>query len=158
PMLADPIHNIPAAHDAMDCAYHANQTWGFAMARALAEDGCDLILDGLAFDTILGSVHRVAGGDPNALAVALAANYAEVDRDSVARVAGEEAATEFMGTLTTSLKEMARECLEQAGPLASDYFVMTNRIRKYTFGYCLANMHHLAGAFPYVTRELFEHC
>ena len=63
-----------------------------------------------------------------------------------------------MSTLLSSLEAAAGACREQAGPNASDYFVMTNRIRKYTFGYCLANLHHLPGAFPYVTRELFEHC
>ena len=35
---------------------------------------------------------------------------------------------------------------------------MNNRIRRYTFGYCLANLHYLPGGFPYVTRDLFDHC
>jgi len=157
-MLADPIYNIPAAHDAVDCCYHVNQTWGFDMARAAAEDGCDVLLDGLAFDTILGSVHEVPTGDPAGMARALHANYLEVDRATLEVVADEPAAAKFVDTLLASLEEMARECLEQAGPNASDCFVMTNRVRKYTFGYCLANLHHLPGAFPYVTRELFEHC
>src|SRR5439155_3732537 len=47
---------------------------------------------------------------------------------------------------------------DRAGPRASDYFLMNNRIRRYTFGYCLANLRHLPCGFPYVTRELFAHC
>jgi asparagine synthase (glutamine-hydrolysing) len=158
PMLPYPEHDIPAAHDAVDCSYHVNQTWGFDMARTAGQDGCDVLLDGLAFDTILGSVHEVPAGDPAAMAHALQDNYHEVDRATLEKVAGPAAAADFMDTLLASLEELARECLEQAGPNASDYFVMTNRIRKYTFGYCLANLYHLPGAFPYVTRDLFEHC
>jgi hypothetical protein len=128
------------------------------MARTAAQDGCDVLLDGLAFDTILGSVHEVPAGDTAAMARALQYNYHEVDRATLEKVSGPDSAAAFMDALLASLEELARECLEQAGPNASDYFVMTNRVRKYTFGYCLANLHHLPGAFPYVTRELFEHC
>jgi hypothetical protein len=158
PMLPYPEHDIPAAHDAVDCCYHVNQTWGFDMARTAAQDGCDVLLDGLAFDTILGSVHEVPAGDPADMARALHQHYREVDKASLEKVSGPAAATTFFETLLASLEELARESRERAGPNASEYFVMTNRIRKYTFGYCLGNLHFLPGAFPYVTRELFEHC
>jgi asparagine synthase (glutamine-hydrolysing) len=158
PMLPHPEHDIPAAHDAVDCSYHVNQTWGFDMARTAAQDGCDVLLDGLAFDAILGSVHEVPAGDAADMARALHQNYREVDRASVERLSGPVSAKAFCDSLLASLQEMARECREQAGPNASDYFVMTNRVRKYTFGYCLANLHFLPGSFPYVTRELFEYC
>jgi asparagine synthase (glutamine-hydrolysing) len=158
PMLPYPEHDIPAAHDEVDCCYHVNQTWGFDMARTAAQDGCAVLLDGLAFDAVLGSVLEVPVGAPVDMARALLENYREVDRATLEKVSGEEAAARFMDTLLSSLEEMARECQDQAGPNASEYFVMTNRVRKFTFGYCLANLHHLPGAFPYVTRELFEHC
>ena len=58
----------------------------------------------------------------------------------------------------SSLETLAEEALAAAGPLASEQFLMTNRIRRYTFGYCLANLPHLPGRFPYVTTRLFEHC
>jgi asparagine synthetase B (glutamine-hydrolysing) len=163
PMLPYPEYDIPAAHDAVDCCYHVNQTWGYDMARTAAQDGCDVLLDGLAFDAILGAVHEVPAADPAHMARALHQNYHDVDPATLEKVSGPFSATEkgpdtFFITLLASLEETARESLERAGPNASDYFVMTNRIRKYTFGYCLANLRFLAGAFPYVTRELFEHC
>jgi hypothetical protein len=128
------------------------------MAEQAAHDGCDLFMDGLAFDTILGSVHRVVGDDPAALARGLQGNYSEIDVETLGRVTGSEAAKQIQESLDASMLAMARECLKSAGPWASEYFVMTNRIRKYTFAFGLANLYHLPGAFPYVTRELFEHC
>jgi asparagine synthetase B (glutamine-hydrolysing) len=158
PMLAEPAA-IPEAHEAIDCAYHVNQVWGWDMARrAAAEDGCDLFLDGLAFDTILGSVHHVGGDDPGALARALQGNYQDVDEGTLASVAGREAAAAVQGSLWAALLEAARVSIGRAGPRASDHFLMNNRISRYTFGYCLANLRHLPCGFPYVTRELFEHC
>jgi asparagine synthetase B (glutamine-hydrolysing) len=158
PMLAEPAA-IPAAHEAIDGAYHVNQVWGWDMARrAAAEDGCDLFLDGLAFDTILGSVHHVGGDDPTALARALQGNYQDVDEALLASVTGPEAAAAVQESLRAALLAAARVSIDRAGPRASDHFLMNNRIRRYTFGYCLANLRHLPCGFPYVTRELFEHC
>jgi hypothetical protein len=157
PMLGEPGRSIPEAHAVIGC-YHVNQTWGWEMARRAAADGCDLLLDGLAFDAVLGSVLGAAGGDPATLARGLAANYLEIDPDTVARLAGPAFAAELFGHLEAALAAAARESIEGAGPLASDHFLMLNRVRKYTFGYCLANQQHLPNAFPYVTRELFEHC
>jgi asparagine synthase (glutamine-hydrolysing) len=158
PMLPYPEHDIPAAHDEVDCCYHVNQTWGFDMARTAAQDGCDVLMDGLAFDAILGAVLEVPVGSPVEMAHALLENYREVDCASLGKVSGAKAAARLVDSLLSSLEEMARECQDQAGPNASEYFVMTNRVRKFTFGYCLANLRHVPGAFPYVTRELFEHC
>jgi asparagine synthetase B (glutamine-hydrolysing) len=158
PMLGEPGRSIPEAHAALDGCYHVNQTWGWEMARRAAADGCDLLLDGLAFDAVLGAVLGAEGDDPATLARGLAANYLELDPATVARLAGPAFAADLFGHLEAALAEAARTSLEQAGPLASDHFLMVNRVRKYTFGYCLANLHHLPNAFPYVTRELLEHC
>jgi hypothetical protein len=159
PLLAGLARNVPEAHDAVDCGYHVNQVWGWEMARrAAAEDGCDLLLDGLAFDTILGSVFHVRGDDDAGLARGLAQGYEDTSHETVVRLAGARAAAAVQELLQTTLLEGTRASLRAAGPRASDHFLMTNRIRRYTFGYCLANLHQVACGFPYVTRELFEHC
>jgi asparagine synthetase B (glutamine-hydrolysing) len=149
---------IPEAHRAVDGAYHVNQVWGWEMARRAAEeDGCDALFDGLAFDAILGAVHHLAGTDADSLAANLEANYADVCEGTLTRLVSPAAAATY-GTVRSSPARLAREALEQAGARASDYFLMTNRVRKYTFGYCLANLHPLPGRFPYVTTALLEHC
>jgi asparagine synthase (glutamine-hydrolysing) len=159
PMMADPGRSVPEGHDAIDCAYHVNQVWGWDMARRAAEeDGCDLLLDGLAFDAILGAVHYVGGDDPAALARALRGNYQDVDAGTLASVTGSQAATAMQESLDAALLEAARASIRLAGPRASDHFLMNNRVRRYTFGYCLANIQRVPCGFPYVTRELFEHC
>jgi hypothetical protein len=158
PFLAEPEF-IPEAHRAIDGAYHVNQVWGWDMARrAAAEDGCDLFLDGLAFDAILGCSHRVGGDDLESLARALKGNYQDVDVGLLASVAGPAAAARVQESLDAAVLDAARESLRRAGPRASGYFLMNYRIRRYTFGYCLANLCHLPCGFPYVTRELFDHC
>lgn len=159
PMMADPGRNVPEAHDALDCAYHVNQVWSWDLAqRAVAEDGCDVLFDGLAFDTILGAVHHVGGDDPATLARALRSNYQDVDCGTLGWVTGPEAAEAVQRSLDAELLDAARASIRLAGPRASDHFLMNNRIRRYTFGYCLANLQRVPCAFPYVTRELFEHC
>jgi hypothetical protein len=159
PMLADPGRVIPAGHDAIECAYHINQVWTWDMARrAAVEDGCDLLLDGLAFDAILGSSHRVDGDDPHELARSLRGNYQDVPEPTLASVAGTAAARAVQASLEAALLEEARDGIRQAGVRASGRFLMNYRIRRYTFGYSLANLAHLPCAFPFVTRELFDHC
>jgi hypothetical protein len=159
PLLEGLARNVPEAHDAVDCGYHVNQVWGWEMARrAAAEDGCDLLLDGLAFDTILGSVFHVGGDDDAALARALTGGYEDTYHPTMVSLAGPQAAATVQELLRTSMLEGARASIRAAGPRASDHFLMTNRIRRYTFGYCLANLHQVACGFPYVMCELFEHC
>jgi asparagine synthetase B (glutamine-hydrolysing) len=157
PMRPDPARILSEAHDAIDCLYDVNQTWGWELSERAAADGCDLVLDGLAFDAILGAVHRVEGGDAAALARSLAANYQTTDFRSFECVAG-PAARAIQDSLDASLLAAAREAQDAAGELASEYFVMLQRVRKYTYGWGLANAHFLPGAYPFVTRKLFEHC
>jgi hypothetical protein len=150
---------VPEALTAVGGSYHVNQVWGWEMARRAAEqDGCEVLFDGLAFDTILGAVHNVAGDDARALAANCERNYADLDADAFVRLFGPHHGGAMLAAVRASLESLAGTAIEEAGARASDYFLMTNRIRKYTFGYCLANLHQLPGRFPYVTTELFEHC
>ena len=149
---------IPEAHRAVDGAYHVNQVWGWEMARQSAQDGCDVLFDGLAFDTILGAVFHVTGADMSALARNLEAYWTIGTEVTLARVMDAEAANRAYSVVRASVGEQVKEAIKRAGSRASDYFLMTNRIRKYTFGYCLANLHALPGRFPYITTALFEHC
>jgi hypothetical protein len=159
PMLDDPRRTIPAAHEAVDCAYHVNQGWGWDMARRMAaDDGCDLLLDGLAFDGILGTSHRVGGDDAAALAGALREWYQDVNTATLASVTDAATGAAVEESLGAAVLEAARQAVSEAGPRASEFFLMNNRIRRYTFGFCLANLSHLACGFPTVTRALFEHC
>jgi hypothetical protein len=157
PMLGAP-RAIPEAHEDVDSSYHVNQVWGAEMARQAAKDGCTALLDGFAFDTILGGGLHVEGDTPQAMAGDLLATFGEIDEEGLARVAGPKTAAAITATLKESLTEAARRALAQAGALASDYYLLTNRLRKYTFGYCLANLRHLPCRFPYVTRPLIDHC
>jgi len=157
-VFRDPGRSIPEAHEAIDCTYRVDQTWGWEMARRVAEDGCEVLLDGLAFDAILGAVHRVPADEASRFAWALKANYGDLPRKYVEMTAGPKIAEVAEECLRSSLNDEAQACMERAGPLASENFVMANRVRKYTFGYCLANLRFLPGGFPYITRELFEHC
>jgi hypothetical protein len=158
PMLPDPSRSVPPALDATDAQYRVDQTWGREMAERAAADGCDLLLDGLAFDAILGSTFRSPGDDPEHLARSLDATFRNAHPDVVRALAGDDAARAVEESVARSLNAAAAESLGAAGPLASEHFVMNQRIRRYTFGYCLANLSRIACAFPYVTRELFEHC
>ena len=158
PPHRDPTHIMFGGHDAVDCLYHVNQTWGWDLGEQAAKDGCDLTMDGLAFDTILGSVLRSEGSGPEALARGLMETFHNYDVVTLSRVVGKPLAEKIHEMIFASLLEQAGACIAEAGEWASECFVMTNRIRKYTFGWGLANMHYLPGAFPYVTRDLFEHC
>jgi hypothetical protein len=156
PMLGRP-ESVPEAHASVDGAYHLNQMWGQEMARRAAEDGCDVLTDGLAFDAILGAVFQCGPGD-EALATNLEANFSDVTEPMLARQGGAAYAQGVFGRVRAGIAAEARAAVAQAGPRASEHFVMRNRVRKYTFGYCLANERPLPGRFPYITRELFEHC
>jgi hypothetical protein len=126
--------------------------------RAAEEDGCDVFFDGLAFDAILGGTHRVTGTCPEELARTLEGNYADIDADSLAQMAGEAAHRSLFPQVRAGLAREAAEAIRRAGPRASDYFLMNHRIRKYTFAYGLAHLRLLPGRFPFVTTRLFEHC
>jgi hypothetical protein len=158
PVLAAPARTILAGHEAIDCQYDVNQTWGGDMAEQAARDGCDVFLDGLAFDAILGTVHRVAGADVASLSAGLKGYYQEIGVKSLGRVTGTATAARIQESWDDSIRSAARDCLENAEERASDYFLMVNRIRRYTFGFGLANLYHLPGRYPYVTRALFDHC
>jgi hypothetical protein len=92
------------------------------------------------------------------MARGLEQTFGDIDEDSLAGVMGEDARKKVFPLVREGLEAQAREGLERAGPLASDYFLMTNRIRRYTVGYCLVNRTHLPGRYPYVTTRLYEHC
>ncbi|MBY0231876.1 MAG: hypothetical protein K2W96_21550, partial [Gemmataceae bacterium] len=145
------------AHTRVGGAYHLNQMWGGPMARRAAEDGCDLLLDGLAFDTILGGVFQNNGGDVDSL-VAKLEIFDHISEAVLASLGGREYAASVFARLRKGLRAEAERAVAAAGKRASEWFVMRNRIRKYTFGYCLANLAHLPGRYPYVTPELFDHC
>jgi hypothetical protein len=127
------------------------------MARRAAEDGCDVLMDGLAFDAILGAVFQCGPGD-EALAANLEANFTDVSEPVLARLGGASYAQGVFERVRAGIAGEARAAVERGGPRASEHFVMRNRVRKYTFGYCLANECHLPGRFPYVTHHLYEHC
>jgi hypothetical protein len=156
PMLEHP-ERLAEAHAEVGGAYHFNQMWGAEMARRAAEDGCDVLFDGLAFDTILGGVFQAGADGAAELARTLESNFCDVSEGALRRLWPERAA-EVFASLRRSLLEEAEAAVARAGVRASEHFVMRNRIRKYTFGYCLANLSHLPGRFPYVTGELFDHC
>ena len=91
PMWDQP-HTVPVAHEAVDCGCHVNQVWGWEMARRAAEeDGCTVLFDGLAFDTILGAELRASGASAPELARGLESIYIDIDEDSLARTVGESA-------------------------------------------------------------------
>src|SRR5262249_311353 len=88
----------------------------------------------------------------------LEANFTDVVEPALARLGGASYAQGVFEHVRAGIAEEARAAVQRAGPRASEHFVMRNRVRKYTFGYCLANEWQLPGRFPYVTRQLFEHC
>src|SRR5262249_48885568 len=137
--MLDRPEAVAEAHAAFEGAYHANQVWGWEMIRRAAEeDGCDVFFDGLAFDALLGGTHRVAGAGVEELVRTLEGNYADIDEDSLATMAGEAAHRVIFPQVRAGLAREAAEALRQAGPRASDFFLMNHRIRKYTFAYGLA--------------------
>jgi hypothetical protein len=158
PMWSRP-ESIPDAHRAMQCSYHVHQVWGWDMARRAASEGqCDVLFDGLALDAVLGFTHHVAGPGVAELTASLVRNYVDICQKSLARLLGETTARTWFDDVRAELSMEAAKALDESGSLCSDYFLMHNRLRKYTFGYCLANRKCISSRFPYVANRLFEHC
>jgi hypothetical protein len=147
---------IRTGHEAIDCGYHVHQLASGELAHRAAEAGCDVLFDGLALEAVLGP-HRYPHRDtPAELARELEAGDADLDEASLSLIVGDRAAR-IVQAVRESLEESAREAIDAAGPLAPARFLMTNRVRKYAFGSCLANLAHLPGRFPCITTRLFEH-
>jgi asparagine synthetase B (glutamine-hydrolysing) len=153
-------HAIPAAHRAIDCCYHVGQVKGRELARRAAEeDGCEVLFDGLGLDAILGPPPHPAGLPAGELARDFERRYAGISEEDLAAVMGERTAREeVFPAVRASLEEQAGEAIKSAGVRAGEAFLLTNRIRKYSFGARLAQQAYLAGRFPGLSTRLFEHC
>jgi hypothetical protein len=152
----DAPRSIASAHASIDCCYYVNETAGSELARRAAEeDGCAALFDGLALDAVLGPEPYPYRDNAAALSRELEKDAERID--CLGKATEEHFRARVYPGVRMSLKDSAADALEQAGPLAPEQFLMTNRIRKNSFGSCLANLSHLPGRFPCITTRLFEH-
>ena len=86
------------------------------MVRRAADDDCNFHLDGLAFDTILGSVHHVGNAqEPVQLARTLQNNYQEVRAHMLSLTADDQLAQNVDESLHTALTHAAQEAIAKPG-------------------------------------------